>query len=803
MAKISQRELDLEGVERGKRKYYRQIRLAMDKGHESTTNWGARMTQSAILPYSGLLSETMEKDTGIGARLLASLGLEPTVIAMMAFQSLLDGSSKGKTFTRACIEAARSVQQEAIVKALKDTDKDRFLRFKDFVAGRSDSRKLRNIKEMMQKTVPELVDQFAWSDEECLKAGYVLAMTAIEATGLLERITFKRSARSSVSTLVLTKDAWDYIHKAMSHAEMLHPIKLPMVVPPRKWVNPDDGGYEQGVGDCLVRGSTKVAKESHTKEAMPLVYESINLIQHTPFRVNAGVLAAALQVFERRIPIGDLDVHDELPMPVAPPSLKTDFKLRTDEQIRTTRLYFLDASRVAEYNRRINSRRIGVLQTLNLARRFAEEKDLRFFHAAALDFRGRFYCQATGLSHQGSDLQRGLVEFGLGHVIPKQGEAIQAWLRHGATVLGKKGTLEERANAAAALIRSGEADAIARDPAGTASLWGKADEPFSYLAWCLDVKNVREGKPSHLMVAVDGSCNGIQVLSLLLRDEVGAASVNIIPSNKPSDIYQAVADRTMVRIEEAVRRGETYAAEWQALGVSRGMVKRPVMCLPYSITPRSAMMYLKEAYTEMHRDGPWPDPARPCGFLIRKVWPSIGEIVVKGSEFLAWARAAGRIITSHGIHPMWVTPDGFTVQQSYYTYDPSRVRTTLGREAHIWQIRNKTAKINRRKHISGLVPNLVHSLDATAARETARRLHAKKVPDTAFVHDSYLVHAAFQPVLAAELREAWVSTFSGDPLGDWVRQIESQLPVGVKLPPPPAYGNLDIGVIRQSKYFFS
>jgi DNA-directed RNA polymerase len=36
-----------------------------------------------------------------------------------------------------------------------------------------------------------------------------------------------------------------------------------------------------------------------------------------------------------------------------------------------------------------------------------------------------------------------------------------------------------------------------------------------------------------------------------------------------------------------------------------------------------------------------------------------------------------------------------------------------------------------------------------------------------------------------------------------VRQIESQLPVGVKLPPPPAYGNLDIGVIRQSKYFFS
>lgn len=58
-------------------------------------------------------------------------------------------------------------------------------------------------------------------------------------------------------------------------------------------------------------------------------------------------------------------------------------------------------------------------------------------------------------------------------------------------------------------------------------------------------------------------------------------------------------------------------------------------------------------------------------------------------------------------------------------------------------------------------------------------------------------------MLAKELREAWISTFSGDPLNDWVRQIEAQLPPGVTLPPPPAYGNLDINVIRQSKYFFS
>ena len=800
---ISQHELDQEGFERGRKRYYKSVKRAMDAGAESSTNWGSRMVESAILPMSLRLKEVMETDKGVGAVLLRELDMDPKVMAMLAFQSLLDGSAKGKTFTRGCIETARVVQHEAMASMLKEVNERRFDRFKLYTAGRGYKNCLRNFKKMLRHTNPEIVEKYAWSDEEAIKAGYVLAMVAIETTGLLERIVYQKTRRMSVSTLVLTKDAWEYIHKAMKKSEALYPIKLPMVVPPRKWVNPDDGGYEQGFGDPLVRGATKVAKASHTKEAMPLVYDAINIIQHTPFRVNKQVLDVAMKVFEDRVSIGDLDVHEERTLPVPPPELQLEYKCRTEEQYRTVRLFFLDCSRVAEFNRRINSRRITVSQTISLARRFAEEQDLRFFHAAALDFRGRFYCQATGLSHQGSDLQRGLIEFGLGHVVPHNSEAMHSWLRHGAAVLGKKGTLEERANAMSAIIRSGEAEAIARDPAGTVSLWGKADEPFSYLAWCLDVPNVRAGKPSHLMVAVDGSCNGIQVLSLLLRDEVGAAAVNLIPSERPNDIYQMVADRTMQRIEEAVARGESFAEGWKKIGVSRSMVKRPVMCLPYSISMRSAMMYLKEAYMEYHRDGPWSDPSMSCGFLIKKVWPSIQEIVVKGTQFLAWARAAGSIITTHGIHPVWVTPDGFTVQQSYFSYEPSRVRTTLGKEAHIWQIRKETARINRRKHSAGLVPNLVHSLDATAARETARRLHKANIPDMAFVHDSYLCHAAFHPQLAKELREAWITTFSGDPLRDWVRQIEAQLPKGVVLPPPPEYGNLDINVIRDSRYFFS
>lgn len=39
----------------------------------------------------------------------------------------------------------------------------------------------------------------------------------------------------------------------------------------------------------------------------------------------------------------------------------------------------------------------------------------------------------------------------------------------------------------------------------------------------------------------DGSCNGLQHYAALGRDSVGAASVNLLPSELPQDVYSGVA----------------------------------------------------------------------------------------------------------------------------------------------------------------------------------------------------------------------------------------------------------------------
>src|SRR5689334_1249230 len=106
------------------------------------------------------------------------------------------------------------------------------------------------------------------------------------------------------------------------------------------------------------------------------------------------------------------------------------------------------------------------------------------------------------------------------------------------------------------------------------NFWRGADDPWQFLAFCfewadyLDAEN--EGRPfiSHLPVAVDGTCNGLQHFSAMLRDPVGGEAVNLTPSDRPQDIYQRVADRTIELLKGHYADGD-YADKWLAFGIDR------------------------------------------------------------------------------------------------------------------------------------------------------------------------------------------------------------------------------------------
>ena len=97
---------------------------------------------------------------------------------------------------------------------------------------------------------------------------------------------------------------------------------------------------------------------------------------------------------------------------------------------------------------------------------------------------------------------------------------------------------------------------VATNPLNNIGDWEQADEPWQFLAACEEYYSVVLAKTrttTGLPVATDASCSGLQILSGLARDKSTACLVNVVPSDKPQDAYQVIADASKKDIPERLR----------------------------------------------------------------------------------------------------------------------------------------------------------------------------------------------------------------------------------------------------------
>lgn len=83
---------------------------------------------------------------------------------------------------------------------------------------------------------------------------------------------------------------------------------------------------------------------------------------------------------------------------------------------------------------------------------------------------------------------------------------------------------------------------------------------------------------SHLPIPMDGSCNGLQHLSAMGLDPVGAKATNLMPGPR-QDIYQVIADRVASAVAADAAAGVAEAIHWNGR-VTRKVVKRAIMTTP-------------------------------------------------------------------------------------------------------------------------------------------------------------------------------------------------------------------------------
>ena len=426
-------------------------------------------------------------------------------------------------------------------------------------------------------------------------------------------------------------------------------LNLPMLVPPKLWSGFTNGGYltqKTPFVKILELDTVHVnfLKLAINNGLLNIPFSALNILGKTPWTINTKVLSVMIKCWNDNIYISDhlpLDIRNDTTQDFTIPMLKSaspeDYQASRKEKEKT----------IKKLANNFSQRSTAYYQ-METAKSFVG-KSLYFPHCT--DFRGRAYPVPSLLNHMGSDPSRSILVFA--EAKPLGTEGIR-WLKiHGANVYGNsKISLEDRVSwidKNINLIR-----AAAHDPFGESfEFWKSADKPWQFLSTCFEI----DGALSHLKgpeayscrlpIHQDGSCNGLQHYAALGRDPSGSKFVNLCPTERPQDVYSAVAENMKILLNEQMKFiTEVEQMKFYTLcrdAVSRKVVKQTIMTVVYGVTFYGAIKQIEARLVEtkvlqdiMKKEGGGSYIKRMSVLLAKTAFDSLGSVFNSSRSIQSW-----------------------------------------------------------------------------------------------------------------------------------------------------------------------
>ena len=408
------------------------------------------------------------------------------------------------------------------------------------------------------------------------------------------------------------------------------------------------------------------------------------------------------------------------------------------------------------------------------------------------DWRGRIYA-APNMSHQSSDRVKGLFEFYRGCRLGSNG---LYWLKvHVATQGDFQKVSKENFQTRIMWVDDNieKIKEMVNDPLRNL-WWLEADMPFVFYAACCDLVRALsmpypEAYVSHIPVAVDGSNSGLQHYSAAARAPEGKY-VNLVPSSKPQDFYQVVAERVIQAAEdtckeyegdiskldmdtlvaalkevsrddqpeehqEIVKDIEALSAHlWLKEGITRSVVKRSAMTYVYSssaygFTEQVMEDYMAPLNTASFMEGGKPNPFgildggfRAAMWMGRAIYNAVKDVVPLVHKNMVWLQDVARLLASENLPVQFMTPLGFPVRIEYDVHETTQigVRNAKGTYSFI-TVKGRTNTLDPKKMSSGTPPSTIHACDAAHLQLCVEGCMDAGIQDFLFVHDEFMSHA--------------------------------------------------------------
>ena len=794
-----QDQLETEMETLGLYKRQRKIQLNIEKGRESENDYARNMMQAGLQPISDAISLFCDRawKGKPGPKAIAAVFLsrfpDHDVVAFITFKAILDSASSQKsTAVGIALKIASLLDDELRFSFFEERDEDHFNAVRKHI---SDTKHYGYRRSMMMGHMRNKGYEYeSLHKEDKLRIGLKLIELTMQSVGLVQLITrgnFHNRTRKTY--LEFTEQSMAWIKRQKSNRFAAYPLLLPCLIKPRDW--PDGGYYSERL---------RMMKEVKTRDLLYLndlrnkkpqtFYDALNALQGSEWELNQQSFETANYCWDTNTQVGCLIDAEPEPLPPKP------FDIATNDDAR--KKWRREAATIHDINSHNRAKRFQCLSLLDTAERY---KDQSLFHVYQGDFTGRIYPVSGLFNPQGTDLARGFHRFKKGAPIKDKTDA--DWLAiAGANHWGLgKSSFTERIEWA-----NGEGQHIANEVAGNpenyVGLWSKAEEPHQFLAWCLEWNQYLEegfGFISKHPVLLDGTNNGYQHFAAMTLDQDLAASVNLVSSYEPQDLYENIRTNLLFILSGSE---ESCGKDWFEYRefITRKFIKKPIMMIPYSGTLYGIASVIKEYVCKEKPEIPWgSDSYKHYHFLAEKIKEAVANVCPTSTDVMCYLNSISRCFSKEGKAIEWITPSGFLVKQNYCRSNSKQIATKLGTSSIKLSLREETEEIDKRRTTQSFPANFVHSLDASNVHLALQKAKSKGLTQFCTIHDCFGAPAGEIEKFIDCAKESFVQIYQENVLDDLYNQAVKQLDKPDLLPEPIEIGNFDINQVLSAPYVFS
>ena len=590
--------------------------------------------------------------------------------------------------------------------------------------------------------------------------------------------------------------------------------KIPMIVPPKEYghTNGTDilGGYllndKEYIIPIIIKNPNLLEQSKINQQNN--VYDLVNNLSSVSYKINTQVLDFILENGLKYGLILDFSVKHELEI----------------KKINGKKLTILETKTLDSFL----SKKQLEMNILGLAIIFKNVP--QFYIPVRLDNRGRVYCNVDFLHYQGIELAKSLLLFSKGEKIPKSDSKSIKFLKiFGANCFGNgigKKSFEERVQ----WVNENENDILDFKNGNLISKADSKllfiAFCFEFLNYHNSLLNNETFYISHFPIQLDATCNGYQHLSLLIGDQDLAVELNIIPGQDevidyPKDFYNFVALKIndyflkLILVEtenlekyknlnekdpnyskDAIDKSKKIIESCNKLlkfKINRSIVKAPLMVKPYNASFSRMTEYIKEnlkkTYQIVNDNGLYNNLETEkkkkyivlyeskthkdvkinnfdVDFFISTMEKVFYSEFPKLKSFSDYLLNVASICNFLNIPIIWSLPTGLEVNQYYVDTEAIRLKPFKFKKS-TYNLKIKTNKINKKKQSRALMPNLIHSLDASSLSLILNLFYENRKNDVDkinffAIHDCFAVTANNIDNLFKYIKLVYIKIYSED-----------------------------------------